>query len=75
MSSLGQMAAGIAHEINNPISFIHGNLPHAGEYCRDLLNLVHCYQQAYPQPVPSIQQKIDELDLDFVEQDIQKLVI
>lgn len=74
MSGLGQMVAGIAHEINNPISFIHGNLSHAGEYYHDLLDLIYVYQQEYPQPSPAIQNKLDELDFKFLEQDIQKLL-
>ena len=74
MIGLGQMVAGIAHEINNPISFIHGNLPHAEGYCRDLLALIRDYQQAYPHPNDTIQTKIDELDLEFLEQDIHKLL-
>ncbi|MGB3295220.1 MAG: ATP-binding protein [Phormidesmis sp.] len=74
MSGLGQMVAGIAHEINNPISFIHGNLNHASAYCHDLLDLIHSYQQEYPQPSPAIQEKLDELDFEFLEEDIQKLL-
>ncbi|NEP45533.1 MAG: PAS domain-containing sensor histidine kinase, partial [Okeania sp. SIO2H7] len=74
MSGLGQLVAGIAHEINNPISFIHGNLPHAKDYYDDLLALIHLYQQEYPQPSSAIQDKIVELDFDFLEQDIDKLL-
>jgi C4-dicarboxylate-specific signal transduction histidine kinase len=50
MSSLGQMVAGIAHEINNPINFIHGNITHASAYAQDLLDLIAIYQQEYPNP-------------------------
>lgn len=74
MSGLSKMVAGIAHEINNPISFVHGNLRYAEEYYRDLLDLIGCYQQAYPQPSFAVQEKLDELDLQFLEQDIQKLL-
>ncbi len=74
MSGLGQLVAGIAHEINNPISFIRGNLPHAREYYTDILDLIHLYQREYPQPSQVIQDKIAALDLEFLEQDIDKLL-
>ncbi|MFN6461231.1 MAG: ATP-binding protein [Nostoc sp. DedVER02] len=73
MSSLGQMVAGIAHEINNPVSFIHGNLHHAHKYTDDLLKLVQIYQQFCPNTPPEIQQELEEIDLDFLIQDITKL--
>ncbi|MCW5317809.1 PAS domain-containing protein [Nostoc sp. KVJ3] len=72
MSSLGQMVAGIAHEINNPVSFIHGNLHHAHKYTHDLLKLVQIYQQVCPNTL-EIQQKLEEIDLDFLIQDLTKL--
>ncbi|MEH2448393.1 MAG: ATP-binding protein [Nostoc sp.] len=73
MSSLGQMIAGIAHEINNPVSFIYGNLHHAYEYTQDLLKLVQIYQQLCPITPPRIQDEIEEIDLYFLTQDITKL--
>ncbi|MEH1917018.1 ATP-binding protein [Nostoc sp.] len=73
MSSLGQMVAGIAHEINNPVSFIYGNLHHAHKYTQDLLKLVQVYQQNFPNTLPEIQQQVEEIDLDFLIQDITKL--
>ncbi|MCC5629819.1 ATP-binding protein [Nostoc sphaeroides] len=73
MSSLGQMVAGIAHEINNPVSFIHGNLHHAHEYTQDLLKLVQIYQHLCPNTPPEIQEHIEEIDLDFLIQDITQL--
>ncbi|MEH2164448.1 MAG: ATP-binding protein [Nostoc sp.] len=73
MSSLGQMIAGIAHEINNPVSFIHGNLHHAHKYTHDLLKLVQIYQQVCPNLSTEIQQELEEIDLDFLIQDITKL--
>ncbi|WP_242054931.1 sensor histidine kinase [Nostoc flagelliforme] len=73
MSSLGQMVAGIAHEINNPVSFIYGNLHHAHKYSQDLLTLVQTYQQLCPHTPPEIQKQVEEIDLDFLIQDITKL--
>jgi signal transduction histidine kinase len=73
MSSLGQMVAGIAHEINNPVSFIYGNLHHAHKYTQDLLKLVQIYQQVCPNIPPEIQRQVEEIDLDFLIQDITKL--
>ncbi|MHC5936449.1 PAS domain-containing sensor histidine kinase [Nostoc sp.] len=74
MSGLGQLVAGIAHEINNPVSFIYGNLTYASEYYDSLLKLIHLYQQEYPNPSLVIQQEIEALDLDFIQKDIKKLL-
>lgn len=74
MSSLGQMVAGIAHEINNPVNFITGNLCHASHYIKDLLNLIEHYQQHYPNPDPSIQEQIEEIDLEFLLEDLPKIL-
>ncbi|MBE9070446.1 PAS domain-containing protein [Leptolyngbya cf. ectocarpi LEGE 11479] len=74
MSSLGKMVAGIAHEINNPINFIDGNLTHADAYVRDLLKLVNLYQKHYPQPTPAIQKALKKLDIAFIQQDFSKLI-
>ncbi|NER02701.1 MAG: GAF domain-containing protein, partial [Okeania sp. SIO3C4] len=73
MSSLGQMVAGVAHEINNPVSFIHGNLIHATEYTQDLLELIELYQQHFPNPPEDITEILEELDLDFLQEDLDKL--
>jgi PAS domain S-box-containing protein len=73
MSSLGQMIAGIAHEINNPVSFIHGNVHHAQKYTYDLLKLVQIYQKFCPNPPLEIQEELEEIDLDFLIKDITKL--
>lgn len=73
MSSLGQLVAGIAHEINNPISFIYGNLSHASTYIEDITALLNLYQQHHPEPHLEIQQWIEEMDLDFVFDDLTNL--
>jgi len=74
MSSLGQMVAGIAHEINNPVNFIHGNLIYTNIYAKDILELVHLYQQHYPEPAREIAEKIDEIDLEFISEDLPKIL-
>ncbi|MBW4555017.1 MAG: AAA family ATPase [Trichormus sp. ATA11-4-KO1] len=74
MSSLGEMVAGIAHEINNPINFIHGNITHASEYVQDLLDLIAIYQQEYPNPSDVVQDKVLEIDVDFLAEDLPKIL-
>ncbi|MEO0771435.1 MAG: ATP-binding protein, partial [Cyanobacteria bacterium J06649_4] len=74
MSSLGQLVAGIAHEINNPVNFIHGNLSHVNNYTQDLQKLVRLYQAHYPTPDSEIQTLTDDLELDYVTKDLPKLV-
>nr|WP_242040758.1 PAS domain S-box protein [Coleofasciculus sp. FACHB-1120] len=74
MSGLGQMVAGVAHEINNPVNFIHGNLTHVNGYTQDLLSLLHLYQQHYPNPVPEIQDETEAIDLDFLVEDLPKIL-
>jgi len=74
MSSLGQVVAGVAHEINNPVSFIYGNIDYAICYLRDLMQLVELYGRHYPQPVADIQKRITDIDLDFLMADMPKLL-
>ncbi|WP_353933013.1 PAS domain-containing protein [Okeanomitos corallinicola TIOX110] len=74
MSSLGQMVAGVAHEINNPVNFIHGNLDHIEGYTQDLLNLIKLYQQRYPEPSSEIQAEIEAIDLEFITEDMIKVL-
>lgn len=73
MSALGIMVAGIAHEINNPVSFIYGNIDCANDYIDSLLSLVDLYQQHYPEPATEIQAELESIDFDFLRQDSQKL--
>jgi PAS domain S-box-containing protein len=72
MSTLGQMVAGVAHEINNPVSSVCGNLVHVGHYTEDLLHLIDMYQQHCPQPPASIQDKIEDIELEFLLEDLPK---
>ncbi|MGG6297625.1 MHYT domain-containing protein [Leptolyngbya sp. AN02str] len=74
MSSLGQLVAGIAHEINNPVNFIHGNLTHVQDYVQELLDFVQLYQYYYPLPVPEIQAQEEAIDLEFLREDLAKIL-
>ncbi|MBD1878823.1 PAS domain S-box protein [Coleofasciculus sp. FACHB-T130] len=74
MSSLGQLVAGIAHEINNPVNFLSGNLTYVYDYTCDLLRLLKLYQQHYSNPVPEIQSEAQAMDVDFLAEDLPKIL-
>lgn len=74
MSSLGQMVAGIAHEINNPVGFIYGNLEHAKAFAEDIFYLLDLYQQHYPTPIEEIEIALEDIELDFIKEDFPNLM-
>lgn len=74
MSALGQMVAGVAHEINNPVNFIHGNLSYVDTYMADLMRLMQLYQKHYPTPPAEISNELQEVDMAFLEEDLSKLL-
>ncbi|MEH2261799.1 ATP-binding sensor histidine kinase [Nostoc sp.] len=74
MSGLGQLVAGVAHEINNPVNFIFGNLSHANDYTKNILRLLELYQKHYPTPHSEIEEEIEAMDLEFVLEDLPKLI-
>ncbi len=74
MSSLGQLVAGIAHEINNPVNFIYGNLTYTEQYSQDLIRLITAYQAEVSQPSSDLQEIIDEIDVEYLRGDLPKLV-
>ncbi|BBD58841.1 multi-sensor signal transduction multi-kinase [Nostoc sp. HK-01] len=74
MSTLGNLVSGIAHEINNPIGFIIGNLKPASEYIQDLLKVIDLYENYYPQPAPEITKTLRDIDVEYVREDLPKLI-
>jgi GAF domain-containing protein len=74
MAGLGQLIAGLAHEINNPISFIYGNIPYITEHIEDLFKLLGIYQNKYPQALAEIQEQLTEINVDFINDDLSKIL-
>lgn len=75
MSALGNLVAGIAHEINNPIGFLSGNLRPAQDYTKDLIGLIELYRETLPNPGEDIAEEIEEIDLDYICEDLPKLLL
>ena len=74
MSALGNLVAGVAHEINNPVGFLNGNIQPALDYIKDLLGLIDLIQEKYPQLEPEVAEEIETIELDYIRQDLPKLV-
>ncbi|MBD2043922.1 response regulator [Microcoleus sp. FACHB-672] len=74
MSAIGQMVAGVAHEINNPVNFIYGNLSHVSDYIEDLIGMLRSYQEVYPEAEPKIAEAADDIDLEFLIEDLPKML-
>ncbi|WP_017662456.1 sensor histidine kinase [Baaleninema simplex] len=74
ISSLGQLVAGVAHEINNPLGCLSGNLKHIEEYICDLSEHLELYRQHVPQPAPDIEEHADDIDLEFIVEDLPPML-
>ncbi|MEM6452464.1 MAG: ATP-binding protein [Cyanobacteria bacterium P01_D01_bin.105] len=74
MSGLGQMVAGVAHEINNPVNFIHGNLKYLEDYSNNIFSFLNLYEKVYPQPSHLIEEQKDELEINFIKEDLEKIL-
>jgi len=74
ISSLAQLVAGVTYEINSPVGFIHGNLIHVQDYADSLLKLVHLYQKHYPNPIGEIEKEVENIELDFLQDDLPRIL-
>lgn len=74
LAVLGQMISGISHEINNPINFIYGNLPYVEEHVQDLLKVLQAYQSSYSDEAPAVQAALEEVEIDFVLEDLPRIM-
>ncbi|MBD2544851.1 HAMP domain-containing histidine kinase [Planktothricoides sp. FACHB-1370] len=74
MAMLGQMVSGIAHEINNPINFIYGNLPYVEEHVGDLFEVLETYEEAYPDKVEDVENILEDIDLEYIQEDLPRIV-
>ncbi len=74
MASLGQLVAGLAHEVNNPIGFVQGNIAHLRGYIEDLSRLLDAYQQQYSTPSETIQSLARDIDLEYLQEDVPKVL-
>ncbi len=74
MSSLGQLVSAVAYEVSNPINFIYGNISYANEYSQKLIDLLHLYEKHYPSPSSEIEAEIEAVELEFIVEDLPKLL-
>ena len=74
MATVGQLTAGVAHEINNPVGFISGNLDYASDYIQDMINVLSLYRQTFPEPGEKIAEEMEAIELDHLLEDLPKII-